>query len=275
MRNFIGDAPERKRLYPKNWFLSKLLGIWCIEPGLIRSKYFEWSKGWGLAFDFSKHRYSDDSDKSSMLHVQFIYGHWFIYLPLGLKVKNSYDTVEPPTYGFSWRWGDSLGGIHCHWNRKVKIIDMPWSTRTVEYQYLGVDGEWHRVGGMFLEGIGYQDWSEVQEYTEKHPYAHWSPGLRKLQEAEATVSRRRHILSWKWFAEHSSRRKTPVSDFLRRVIPGHRIVNSINVEFNREMGDRAENSWKGGTIGCGYDMKPGESIASCLRRMERERTFDR
>jgi len=42
--------------------------------------------------------------------------------------------------------------------------------------------------------------------------------------------------------------------------------------FDREIGERS-GSWKGGCIGCGWDMKPGETAEQTLRRMESERTF--
>ena len=47
---------------------------------------------------------------------------------------------------------------------------------------------------------------------------------------------------------------------------------SINVQFSDETGERT-GSWKGGTIGCGYDMLPGETAEQTLRRMEKEREF--
>jgi hypothetical protein len=48
----------------------------------------------------------------------------------------------------------------------------------------------------------------------------------------------------------------------------------IDVMFDREMGNRA-GSWKGGTIGCSYEMKPGETPLDTLRRMEADRSFNR
>jgi hypothetical protein len=45
------------------------------------------------------------------------------------------------------------------------------------------------------------------------------------------------------------------------------------VEFDREVGERS-GTWKGGCIGCGYKMLPGETIAQAIRRMEAERVFD-
>lgn len=53
-----------------------------------------------------------------------------------------------------------------------------------------------------------------------------------------------------------------------------KVATSISVDFDGEVGE-GTGSWKGGTIGCGYDMLPGETPLECLRRMERERKFDR
>lgn len=47
---------------------------------------------------------------------------------------------------------------------------------------------------------------------------------------------------------------------------------TIDVTFDGEVGERS-GSWKGGTIGCGYDMREGETALGTLRRMERERKF--
>lgn len=55
-------------------------------------------------------------------------------------------------------------------------------------------------------------------------------------------------------------------------IPWRMLTDSIDVDFDGEVGER-EGSWKGGTLGCGYVMKRGETPTECLRRMERERQF--
>lgn len=51
-----------------------------------------------------------------------------------------------------------------------------------------------------------------------------------------------------------------------------RVQRSIDVHFSQECGSR-KGSWKGGTIGCGYVMKPNETPLECLKRMELERKF--
>lgn len=48
---------------------------------------------------------------------------------------------------------------------------------------------------------------------------------------------------------------------------------SIDIEFDKEVGERT-GSWKGGTLGCGYNLLPNETPLECLRRMEKERKFN-
>lgn len=47
---------------------------------------------------------------------------------------------------------------------------------------------------------------------------------------------------------------------------------SIDVHFSKECGKR-KGSWKGGTIGCGYELLRNEHPLDCLKRMEKERKF--
>lgn len=58
------------------------------------------------------------------------------------------------------------------------------------------------------------------------------------------------------------------------LLPFSKSRTSIHVDFSSEVGE-GTGSWKGGTTGCGYDMLPGESALSTLRRMQSERKFDR
>ena len=46
----------------------------------------------------------------------------------------------------------------------------------------------------------------------------------------------------------------------------------MSVNFSDEVGERS-GSWKGGTLGCGYDLLKNETMEQCLRRMEKERKF--
>jgi hypothetical protein len=58
-----------------------------------------------------------------------------------------------------------------------------------------------------------------------------------------------------------------------RWCPWKKMVHtSIDVKFDGEVGERT-GSWKGGTIGCSYEMLPHETPENTLRRMESEREF--
>lgn len=80
----------------------------------------------------------------------------------------------------------------------------------------------------------------------------------EVQERTATI----HIVRMEWRA-----RWYPI-------IWRRKVRTCIDVQFSDEVGEGA-GSWKGGCIGCGYDMLPGESAADCLFRMERELKFTR
>lgn len=58
------------------------------------------------------------------------------------------------------------------------------------------------------------------------------------------------------------------------LLPFSKVSTSIDVSFDSEIGEGC-GSYKGGTVGCGYEMKPFETPLECLRRMESERKFGR
>lgn len=48
----------------------------------------------------------------------------------------------------------------------------------------------------------------------------------------------------------------------------HKTPNSpIDISYAAEIGKRKENSWKGGTLGHGVEVEPGESIVQALARL--------
>lgn len=93
---------------------------------------------------------------------------------------------------------------------------------------------------------------EILSEPETHPYRYV---LRRgeVQERTATINVERRTRTRPW-------------------VPRKLVSTYINVKFSDEVGERS-GSWKGGCVGCGYDMKPGETPLETLRRMERERKF--
>ena len=51
-----------------------------------------------------------------------------------------------------------------------------------------------------------------------------------------------------------------------------KVSRYIQIEFSDEVG-KEKGSWKGGCMGCSYDLLPNETPMECIKRMERERKF--
>lgn len=175
----------------------------------------------------------------------------------------------------NWRFGfaihggrDNMSDIHLNWGTKTKVVNFPWQERYLYREFYAADEAWHPIDSQrhswTPEGEG------VEPLTVTLPYGYL---LRsgEVQRTQATVIRERYWKVWVWFGESGRRGRAPVSDFLRslqrRLAPA---IHSIDVTFAEGMGERA-GSWKGGTTGCGWTMKPGESTERALSRMQSER----
>lgn len=159
------------------------------------------------------------------------------YIPLGI-IRGPFTVGDEPQWS---AFGSADYGVVLHWGQRRRSFDWPWAVFTVAYESQLPDGTWRSVFD-----------SLPRPHFEEHPYT-YTLASGEVQNRTATVSKRRHVLRrrwgwWKWIKE------------------------SIHVEFSDEVGERT-GSWKGGTIGCGYDLRPGETLLECLRRMERERSF--
>lgn len=108
-----------------------------------------------------------------------------------------------------------------------------------------------------------KDWKYHKEtedilWKESHPYQYT---LRdgEVQNVTATIGVSEREWRWRWF----------------KWLPfPRRISKTIDVDFSEEVGEE-RGSWKGGTLGCGYEMLADETPVECLRRMEKERKFER
>ncbi len=224
-----------------------------LEPGLWRGWFSngqaleiswprKWSHGWpGLACQVLIH--SNDSDNGNrMLNLAF--GPVQAFIPLGIS-------DGPYTVGDEPGWGFSLSrefGLTLKWGERRKSFDWAFRWEVVSWEYEAADGAWR-------DNRKQWDWRETAK-AESYPYAYT---LRngEVQNVTATIRQervvrgRRYLRHIGWPKERSA---------------------SIDVSFDGEVGERA-GSWKGGTIGCGYTMREGETPLDTLRRMERERKF--
>lgn len=194
-------------------------------------------KGWAFGAGVLIHSGDDDRGRR-MLCLEF--WRFSAYIPLGIT-RGEYPAMEEPQWSV---FGSSEFGLTFHFGHRRKSFDWPWTF------------DWHRTSYLMQDGTWLHEWREVGEWREVHPYRYV---LRSgtVQDVQATITLR----------ETERRRK-----WLRWTRFGARIERSIDVKFSGEVGEQA-GSWKGGTIGCGYTMLPGETPLDTLRRMEKERTF--
>lgn len=159
-------------------------------------------------------------------------------------------------------WGFSVNGdtAHFNWGDRTKVLALPWrnwiqvanEVRRPDGSWVPYVGEWEiNSAGMLSETNKEPDGREIVEA----PYRYL---LRsgKVQEVTASVYVERRIRKLK---------------MLKR-LPFAKTTYAIDVRFSDEVGEES-GSWKGGCIGCGYTIKPGESPLQCLKRMEQERRF--
>ncbi len=213
--------------------------------------YWGWS---GLSFRYETAGYEDGRHQILFfpLFVKF-----FITLPWG---KGDGD-CEVPTYGF---YTQKNALVLC-WNRKNKFLWVPWTWEWVRTSRLLKDNTWAHDTRKTPKSFYKDEWKELV-WQEQHPYHYVyykrNPGdeLPEVSRAIATIGVGE--MEWRWRI------------FRKLVIGPKKVSKSIKIDFSDEVG-AGRGSWKGGVLGCGYDLREGEEPLLALRRMEKERRFDR
>jgi len=149
---------------------------------------------------------------------------------------------------FPWPWvvpddgqcsGPTFGfclfsdGLHLHWGKTHGKRDDPFTNIDMPWQWR------HRE-------------HKVLTAPESHTYL-YTLRSGEVQKRVATIQVETYSWTRPWLPYKMSRQ-------------------SIRVTFDKEIGERT-GSWKGGTMGCGYQMLPDEYPLDTLRRMERDRKF--
>lgn len=170
-----------------------------------------------------------------------------LFIPLLFLDRWRYEPHEiMERWGFYWM---ERSAWFC-WGDRVKSVDMPWDLKHLKCEVMRPDGTWTKYVASYDKGDPDGRW------TATYPYS-YTLRSGEVQERTATVYVERR--EWRW----RSMMWNPLIAKRRQ---------SISVEFNDEVGERT-GSWKGGCVGCGYTMKPGETPLDTLRRMEKERDF--
>jgi hypothetical protein len=140
------------------------------------------------------------------------------------------------------------------WGEKRWTINMPWSYGHCRW-YQG-----RRDGTFDLVKNSYSFWNPIPDeyFRETYDYTYTlESGV--VQERKATVQVVKMTWCWSGIPFRWLYWPCKTSTF-------------IDVNFDHEVGERS-GSWKGGTIGCGWDLLPAETPEQSLRRMEKERKF--
>jgi hypothetical protein len=183
------------------------------------------------------------------------WGGLYLHLPYDTGVEDS----DSPSWGFYFYSDHRKFPDYLVFRRgeKSKFIYLPWAYDWVRTSYLRDDGGWeHEVKGNRNKDF-YDDnkWGNIL-YKERFPYI-YTLNNGDIQYPIATVKVAEREWRPKWFKWTSVFKK---------------VTRTIDVKFDSEVGERA-GSYKGGTLGCGYEMKKGETPKECLYRMEKERKF--
>jgi hypothetical protein len=219
----------------------------------------------------------------SLIWIIFIfigYGHIYLDLP----IRSGIDDSEPPEYGFYF-YGEGSKVFTSFWlclGKKKKCIYMPWDLTWVRTSVLLRDGtSWeHSIIGD--RKSFYEDkWKDII-WIETYPYT-YTLKSGEIQHRNAEIKVEEMEWRWralKWFPLINKKRKCIDVNFsyggaLERFVllekNGFKTPKSEKV--TGEVGERT-GEWKGGTLGCGYEMLPNETPLETLRRMEKERVFN-
>lgn len=158
---------------------------------------------------------------------------------------------EPHEIMESWGFTTCDRTIQLRWGRRCKVVYLPWDFTHIKTEYQDL------LGGWFVSSKRYDPDEESYRARFEYPYTYTlKNGEVQHRTAEVKVSRS----EWRWRC-------------LKWLPLFAKKRTYIDVQFSDEVGERT-GSWKGGTIGCSYEMRPGETSEDTLRRMEREREFN-
>lgn len=232
----------------------KLLGIWRINTESIDFKWGYFAPRAGFEFVVNRGTYFD---QRYAVNLCLGWGKFMFYLPFKTKLEEGCDM---PRYGFAvhndtfwiYKGGDYEDG-QCQ-NQWIS-----WYLPFFSYEF---DGHWiynkkaEWVQMRFKHKDGRPDSYEFRKtdaLNYVYPYTYkLKNGTVQERLATCTIERRKWHRKWFPFLTKES--------------------TVIDIEFNDEVGERS-GTWKGGTIGCSYELNPDETVYECLKRMESERSF--
>lgn len=223
------------------------------SAGKLKGTRFSWAEvsyNFGLALALMN--FGSDGHGWN-LHLHLIWPNVYIRLPfLKPREVNREDMLD------SWGFSILDRTMHFRWGGRGKCVDLPWSWTHHKTRVFNNFGQWvPRVDAWMLRErqIVEADESDNRLIGEM-PYRYvLRSGEVQNVTAKIYVEKSEWRLRWlKWCPLFA------------------RVKRYINVNFDKEVGERS-GSWKGGCLGCGYEMRIDETPRETLRRMQEERKF--
>lgn len=260
----------------------------------ITESYFDWKKlGFALSLATGDH-YDDHRPNLNIntLHVHL--GPWNAYLLIPQLIKprlkqvtcrdgSTYTEYISRRYGFTFL-SDAVhlyyGIMPGMWTRDdpansdhVKCIEYFWNYRHVRNDVYYLSGEYLIAGDVF------RNWN--LKYNDIDPAYRWVPADTPHQRVYQQFTYQDidgELITGKYHLEEREwvRGIWTWLHPLARLIPGCvKVRRYLEIHFDKETGHR-KGSWKGGTIGMGTDLKPGETHQQawdrfCTENVEYER----
>ena len=192
--------------------------------------------------------------------VLFGWGKLYVHLPIHTGIEDCTSAAWGAVY-----MEDSLmvyhgGGGNFEGGPKTKLFYMPWSLQWYRTSTLLHDRSWnHETYKTRIKWTGDPDIVGGDKWLENNRRKEYYSFLDKYDNTTVAaivgVQEREWRRRWlMWTRLFGLKRKT------------------IEIKFNQEVGHR-KGSWKGGTIGCSYEMIGNETPLECLTRMQIEREF--
>lgn len=187
---------------------------------------------------------------------------WFFAL-LGLTLfisREDYNMQYDRDVAWGFTFSSAVQALYLYWGSKCKILYYPWADYIcVRDQLMDEYGNlWNRP-----KWITFRDGTRDKEDEPPNLYERLVPYKYKLKNGQV-----QNVMA---------KVKVEEREWRLRLLQWTQLFNKVNrciwVEFDHEVGERT-GSFKGGVMGCGYTMLPGEDPIDCLNRMEFERQFN-
>lgn len=189
---------------------------------------------------------------------RIIFSPYIFHFELILPFRNNWtDECDPPKWGVAihnntlwiYKGGEgNLGEGKNWWAWNFPFLTKEW----VRTSLLLKDGSWEHETRKERKTFYHDHWKKRRKEW-KYDYKDFYDG--EIIPSVIHVQEREWRPKWlTWTTLFATKRRT------------------IEVNFSRECGER-KGSWKGGVIGCGYNLLPNEDPLECVKRMERERKF--